>query len=140
MSETNKPTKFLDYEGLQKFWGAINIKFNELFVTKTELTESKISDLTVKKSANKEFDPSYNPDLNYNLDIKIKLGTNELEIEDNNIFTASIPVVDRLDRENTPGLITPIMYNELINKNIPEVSNTTSGLMSDHFVSYNEVS
>ena len=127
MSETNnKPTKFLDYEGLQKFWEAINTKFNGLFVTKTELTDSKISDLTVKKSANKNFKPEYNPDLEYNLDIKIKLGTNELEIEDNNIFTASIPVVDRQDRENTPGLITPMMFNELTRT----VSKTNSGLMT----------
>lgn len=124
MSETNnKPTKFLDYEGLQIFWEAINTKFNELFATKSELDASKISDLTVEKTVNKDFDPMYNGDLAWNLDIKLKLGTS-----DNNIFTASIPVVDRLDSTNTPGLITPTMYNNL--KNIPEVSNTESGLMT----------
>ena len=122
MSETNNPTKFLDYTGLQRFWEAINTKFDSKYASKTELTDSKIVALQIGKTINKE-----NPNSPLIPTIDIILGTTAVNEANYTKYSTILPIANEVDY----GLMTPDMIKQLNNATrIPEVSTENSGLMT----------
>ena len=118
--------KFLDYEGLGKFWNVINTKFNKLFATKTELSNSSIVALQIGETVNIE-----NPNSPLVPTIDIILGTTTVGEYNYKKYSTILPIAN----ERNSGLITPSMAIKIENAitevpEVPSVTSEKSGLMT----------
>lgn len=118
--------KFLDYEGLGKFWNLINTKFTGLFATKTDLSDSKVVAVNIGGIVDEK-----NPNSPLLPTVDVILGTTVTNQVNYSKFSAELPIVS----EKSFGIMTPDMFNRLNStitdvRELPIVSEETNGLMT----------